>query len=60
MAVAKTYRFSGPQPGYKSGRNKGIMRMLRQIKREEAEERNKNYQKAQAQLIETSEPVLVS
>lgn len=37
-----TYKFTGPQPGYKT-KNKGIARMMREIRRQEAEERQRQF-----------------
>ena len=53
-------QFTGPQPGYKMDRGpnrkkgpKGAMKMLRKIKREEAEERQQQYIKNLKNSIDT-------
>lgn len=56
--LEQTYRFSGPMPGRKVGRNKGIMRQYKHKKREEAESRQKSHNKKASELQEVIEAVL--
>lgn len=52
----QTYRFSGPMPGRKVSRNKGIMRKYREQKRAEAEARHKAYESRVVE-VEIQEPL---
>lgn len=49
--MTETYKFAGPMPGRKVGRNKGIMRQIRLAKRQEAEARQKEYRRNRDRLL---------
>lgn len=50
-------RFVGPQPGYKSNGNKGVMRAYKKLKRQEAEQRIRDKKKLDS--IDTRETSMV-
>jgi hypothetical protein len=54
--MGKPYRFVGPQgTSSKFGPNKGVMRNLRESKRQEAEQRQKKFMKDNQRLVVQTE-----